>query len=195
MPSTPFHSSYDPDRWIPVPLDYVGTPWADAQAWAAWIAQEASAGRDDAAELLPAIAHEAQTIALFPAAHVSFRFWHYPVDGEPTGFVDVYVQERDPDTTAPADLLPEPGFTAVDPVVEELDIATFPGAVRRLTLNVVLRDEESEPVLFPKAEWLGVRGRWVAYAVSGDHDVARLRERLDDIDALFASLDPAGDTA
>ncbi|WP_127474081.1 hypothetical protein [Microbacterium sulfonylureivorans] len=193
MPSTPLSVPYDPDAWIHVPLDYDGTPWADAAEWAQWVAESATRGREGGAEIAEAIRAEALETARFPAAHVTARFWHYPVDGDPTGMIDLFVQQRDADGTAAADLLPEPGFTLVDPVVEPLAAPGFTSAVRRLTLNAVLPGEEAEPVLFPQAEWLGISGTWVAYAVSGDHDVAQLRARLDDGDALFAALDIASE--
>lgn len=191
MPSIPLSVPYDPDAWIHVPLDYLDTPWADAAEWADWVADNATRGREGGAEILDAVRAEALATARFPAAHVAARFWHYPIDGDPTGMLDLFVQQRDADGTSAADLLPDPGFTLVDPVVESIEAPGFSTAVRRLTLNAVLPDEEAEPVLFPKAEWLGISGEWVAYAVSGDHDVTQLRARLDDGDALFAALDLA----
>ncbi|WP_169580734.1 MULTISPECIES: hypothetical protein [Microbacterium] len=191
MPSTPLAIPYDPDAWIHVPLDYEGTPWENAEEWAAWIAENATRGREGGPDLAQAVRAEASEIARFPAAHVTARFWHYPIDGDPTGMADLFVQERQDDGSPAEDLLPEPGFTLVDPVIDVIDAPGFGSAVRRLTLNAVLAAEDADPVMFPKAEWLGVTGRWVAYVVSGDHDVVQLRARLDDADALFAALPAA----
>ena len=173
MPAVPMSVAYDADRFIHVPLDYLDTPWADAGEWARWLAEEALA------------------TALFPAEHVSLRFWHYPSDGVPTGFVDVYVQARDDDGTMPEQLLPEPGFTAVPPVVEPVAAPAMPGAVRRLSLGAALPAPDAEPLLVPKAEWIGAASGHVVYAVSSDFDVAVLESRLADVDALFAAIDPA----
>lgn len=182
---------YDPSRFIPVPLDYLDSPWADAGEWAGWIADEALRGRENGEALRDAVRDEALATALFPAAHVSFRFWHYPDDGVPSGFVDVYVQARVDDGTSAADLLPELGFTAVEPVVEEAQSSRMRAGVRRLTLGVVLPSAEAEPVLQPRAEWLGYIDDRVCYVVSSDHDASQLSGRLADIDALFASIDLA----
>ncbi len=182
--------AYDPERWIHVPLDYADTAWANAGEWAAWVAAAASRGRPEAEDLRREIESAARQIALFPAAHVSARLWHFPTDGDPTGFVDMYVQERSPDGTAAADLLPEPGFTVVDPVVEPFAATHMPDAARRLSLVAVLPDGRDEPALMPKAEWIGAAGGRIAYAVSVDHDTAALSARLDDIGAVFAGFDP-----
>ncbi|MBU4464916.1 MAG: hypothetical protein KKH75_03610 [Actinobacteria bacterium] len=186
---------YDPHRWIPVPLDYIDSPWADAGEWATWLADEALHGRENAEELYSAVRGEALATALFPAAHVSFRFWHYPDDGQPSGFVDAYVQARRDDGTSAAELLPELGFTAVQPVVEDARAAHLRAAVRRLTLGVALPSVDAEPALHPRAEWLGYTDHWVCYLVSTDHDVAQLNSRLSDIDALFDSIDLAAMSA
>lgn len=191
MPAVPMSVAYDADRFIHVPLDYLDTPWADAGEWADWLAEEAMRGRRDADELRAAVAEEALATALFPAEHVSLRFWHYPSDGVPTGFVDVYVQARDDDGTMPEQLLPEPGFTAVPPVVEPVAAPAMPGAVRRLSLGAALPAPDAEPLLVPKAEWIGAASGHVVYAVSSDFDVAVLESRLADVDALFAAIDPA----
>lgn len=191
MPGTPMSVAYDADRWIHIPLDYVDTPWADAGEWSGWLADEATRGRPDADALRDAVAAEALAIALFPAAHVSLRFWHYPSDGAPTGFMDVFVQARDDDGTAPADLLPDPGFTVVPPVVEPVEAEAMPTAVRRLSIQATLPSPDAEPVIVPKAEWIGAADGWVVYAVSTDFDVNQLESRLADADALFAAVDPA----
>lgn len=191
MPAAPLSVAYDADRWIHVPLDYLETPWADAGEWAAWLADEATRGRPDAEALRPAVAEEARATALFPAEHVSLRFWHYPSDGVPTGFVDVYVQSRDDDGADPDELLPEPGFTAVPPVVEQIAAPRLRAAVRRLSIEATLPSPEAEPLLVAKGEWIGVAAGWVVYAVSTDFDVSPLESRLADIDALFAAIDPS----
>lgn len=191
MPAAPMSVAYDSDRWIHVPLDYLGTPWADAGEWAGWLADEATHGRRDADALRAAVAEEALATALFPAEHVSLRFWHYPSDGVPTGFVDIYVQARDDDGIDPAELLPEPGFTAVPPVVEPVAAPRLRAAVRRLSIEATLPSPDAEPLLAPKGEWIGVAAGWVVYAVSTDFDVVPLESRLADIDALFAAIDPS----
>lgn len=195
MPSIPLSIPYDTDAWIHVPLDYEGTRWRDAEEWAEWIAEAATRGREGGAEIAAAVRAEALETARFPAAHVTARFWHFPVDGHPSGMLDVFVQQRVPDGSQAVDLLPEPGFTLVDPVVEPIATDGFDTAVRRLTLNAVLPSDDAEPALLPKAEWLGIAGQWVAYVVTADHDVAQLRARLDDGDALFTALDLAREQA
>ncbi|MDY0910325.1 hypothetical protein [Microbacterium sp. CFBP9034] len=190
MTATPISIPYDPDRWIHVPLDYLATSWSDAGEWSRWIADEATRGRADAEEIAPLVHDQAMATALFPAEHVSARFWHYPVDGFPAGFVDIYVEARDDDGTPAAELLPEPGMTMVEPVIEPVPSDVFRDAVRRLTLTAILPEADADPVLLPKAEWIGAGDGWVGYAVSGDHDVARLNDRLADTDALFRTLDP-----
>ncbi|BDV29708.1 hypothetical protein [Microbacterium terricola] len=190
MTATRIRIPYDPATWIPVPLDYLGTDWADAGEWASWVAAEASRGRPGEAELAAAIEEHARSIALFPAEHVGARFWHYPADGVPTGFADAYVEARADDGIDPAELLPELGFTVVEPVIEPAHADAFDRAVRRLTLSAVLPDEDAEPTLLPKAEWLGIRDGWVGYLVSVDHDANALSSRLADLDELFRTLDP-----
>lgn len=188
MAAAPVTFPYDPDLFIHVPLDYVGTQWADAGEWADWLADRALRGRADEDVLREALRSDAREIALFPAAHVSARFWHYPVDGSPDGFVDLYVQARAGSARA-VDLLPDPGFTVVDPVDEELSGDTYRDAVRRLTLRAILPGEDAEPIVMPRAEWLGIAQEWVCYAISVDHDPVRLLERVPAVDALFASVE------
>lgn len=193
MPAADMSLDYDPERWIHVPLDYIGTEWADAGAWAEWLADEATRGRPDAEALRTAVRDEALATALSPAAHVSFRFWHYPADGEPTGFLDLYVQARASDGALAEDLLPDTGFTVVPPVVEPIAAPAMASAVRRLTIEATLAaGDDAEPVVVPRAEWLGIGGGWVCYAVSTDFDVNQLESRLADGDALFGAIDPAG---
>lgn len=196
MPAVPFSVPYDPDRWIHVPLDYVDSPWADAGEWSDWVADAALRGRDGADALYDAVREEALSVALFPAEHVSFRFWHYPQDGEPSGFADVFVQAREDDGTAPADLLPELGMTAVTPAITDLAAPGQRAAVRRLSLGIIARPgTQDEPMLVPKAEYLGVTEGWVSYAVSVDYDVNELERRLDDLDSLFAGIELSPVTA
>lgn len=192
MPALSHSFTYDPDRWIHVPLDYAGTSWTDAAAWAQWLSSEATNGREDGELFGPAVRRQALAVALFPAAHVSARFWHYPIDADPSGFVDLYLQARTDDGAPPADLLPDTGSTAVEPVLEQLAIPAFHASVRRLTLGVVVPEGDAEPVLLPRAEWIGTTPQWVCYARSVDHDVDQLESRLADIDALFAAVDLSG---
>ena len=187
---------YDSHSWIRVPLDYVGTRWTDAVSWADWLADEATRGRPDAETVAPVVRDAAQAVALFPAAHVWGRFWHYPIDGVPTGFVDVYLESRSPDAADAADLLPDPGFTAVTPVVERLDVAGFTTAVRRRSLVLVLRGEADEqPVPMPRVEWLGIGPEWVCYLITNDHDPAAANARAVDTEILFAAFAEAARAA
>jgi hypothetical protein len=186
---SPLAFPYDPDTWVDVPLDHLDGRWSDAASWAQWLADEATRGRPDAAELRDIIAEQALAVATFPAEHVSARFWHYPVDGSPSGFVDLFVQARARDESTIADLLPDPGFTVVTPVTADVGGTLFDEAVRRLTIAAVLPSEDAPPVAVPRAEWIGVRGEWVCYAVSRDHDAQALAARLEDIDDLFRAVD------
>ena len=184
------------DRWIRVPLDYADTQWDGAAAWAQWLADAATRGRPDAELVAPVIVEAAHAVALFPAAHVWCRFWHYPIDGVPSGFVDVYLETRTPDGTDAAELLPDSGFTALDPVVEDLDVPGFASAVRRRSLVLVLREEsDAEPAVMPRIEWLGVGPQWVCYAITNDHDPASANARAADTDRLFAALGEAAQAA
>lgn len=183
---------YDTDRWVLVPLDYADTQWENAQEWADWLATAATTGRDDAQTVAPLVYSSALEVALFPAAHVWKRFWHYPIDGVPTGFVDVYVQQRVDDGASAEDLLPETGFTAVTPNVERLDVPGYASAVRRHSLVLVLRSEDDEqPAVMPRIEWLGVTTEWVSYLVTNDHDPAAANERAADVEALFEAISSA----
>jgi hypothetical protein len=196
VPAVPFTTPYDPDRWIHVPLDYVDSPWADAGEWAAWVADAALRDREGGEAVRDAVREEALSVALFPAEHVSFRFWHYPNDAEPSGFADIFVQAREDDGTSPADLLPELAMTAVTPALTDVEAAGQRAAVRRLSLGVVARPgTDGEPMLVPKAEYLGVTAGWVTYVLSVDFDVNALEGRLDDLDALFAGIEFALATA
>lgn len=187
---------YDSNRWIRVPLDYDGTRWADAASWADWLADEATRGRPDAEVVAPIVRDSAHAVALFPAAHVWGRFWHFPIDGMPTGFVDVYVETRTPDGTDAADLLPDTGFTAVTPVLDHLEVPGFTSAVRRRSLVLVLREEAHEdPVPMPRIEWLGIGPRWVCYIVTNDHDPAAANARAIDTETLFVAVGAAAGTA
>ena len=94
---------FDPDRWVRVPIDYADEQWPDAAAWAEWVADELTRDREHAAATRPAVHDEALAVAGFPAEHVGARFWFFPVDGEPDGWVDVYLQFRPADGAAPAD--------------------------------------------------------------------------------------------
>lgn len=186
---TELEVAYDSDRWIRVPLDYTDTPWSDAAGWADWLADSATAGRPDAETVAPLVRSGALEVALFPAAHVWARFWHYPVNGVPTGFADVYVQRRDPDGTPAQDLLPDAGFTALDPVVEALEIDGYVSAARRHSLPLVLRSEDDEePAVLPRLEWLGVTDEWVGYLVTNDSDPAAISEREGDVETLFRAM-------
>lgn len=177
---------YDTDTWIRVPLDYTESRWRDAAEWAEWLAASATDGRADAETTAPLLRASALEVALFPAPHVWARFWYYPVDAVPSGFVDVYIQRRDPDGTPAEQLLPDPGFTALEPVVEHVDVPGYTSAARRHSLVLVLRSEEDEePAVLPRLEWLGTTDEWVCYLVTNDHDPAAIGERADAVEALF----------
>lgn len=185
----PFDLVYDSERWIHVPLDYADSPWRDGDDWADWVARTASSGRPDEGELRARIRETARLVAQAPAPHVTARLWHYPTDGVPTGFVDLYTQARTPDGADVRDLLPELGFTVTDPVTEPVESPHMADAVRRLSLSAALVDGRDQPALLAKAEWIGSSAGWVTYAVSADHDVAALESRLGDIDRVFAAVD------
>ena len=124
---------------------------------------------------------------------MSARFWSFPVDGEPNGWVDVSLQYRPADPTDAADLLPPLADTVVEPVVVDLEETAFDRAVRRLTL-VPLGESVLGPGRFgvlAKAEWLAITGDWVVYVRSADADARALTRRLGDIDRLLAGVDPA----
>jgi hypothetical protein len=181
---------YDPDTWIRVPLDYVDTRWHDAHAWAEWLADTATAGRPTASAMRAEIRDNALSIALHPAAHVWGRFWFFPIDGDPSGFVDVFVQLRVADGTLAEELLPELEPVALMPVVDALVVEGFASAVRRRTLVMVPRDD-ADPVAMPQVEWLGIGERWVCYAVTQDITPERSNQREPHIDFLFHSFGAA----
>lgn len=190
---------FDPDRWVRVPTEYADEQWPDAAAWAEWVADELTRDREHAAATRPAVHEEALAIAGFPAEHVGARFWFFPVDGEPDGWVDVYLQFRPSDRAAPAalaavvQLLPPLSDTVIEPAVTELDGTAFDSAVRRMSLvplgESVLGAGRSG--LLAKGEWLAVTGDWVVLLVSADADARALTRRLGDIDRLLAGIDPA----
>lgn len=181
---------FDPDLWIRVPLDYADTRWGDASEWAAWLAETATAGHPTAAAMRDEIRDTALSIALYPAAHVWGRFWFYPIDGDPSGFVDFYVQQRVADGTPAEELLPELEPVALTPVVDPLVVEGFTSAVRRRTLVMVPRDD-SEPAAMPQVEWLGISEQWVCYAATKDVSPERSNQREPHIDFLFHSFGAA----
>lgn len=176
--------TYDPDRWIVVPLAFEGTAWSDAEEWSCWLAEEATRGRPDRELMRRAVRQEALTLARVPSDDVVARFWHYPVDDAPTGFADLFVHIGAGDGVSAADLLPEPGATAVPPVIDSVDLPGTRSAVRRLSLGIGHVADRPEAVT-PKAEWIAVQGEVVWYLVSVDFDVAPLHRRLADADLLF----------
>lgn len=182
-----FNVDYNPDVWIRVPLDYIDTRWQDARGWAEWLADTATAGHPKAASMRDEIRDTALSIALFPAAHVWGRFWYFPIDGDPSGFVDVFVQRRAPDGTRAEDLLPELSRVALTPVVDTLEVDGFASAARRRTLVMVER-EDGGVAAMPRVEWLGVGERWVCYAVTEDSSPERSNAREPHIDFLFHSF-------
>lgn len=186
-----FPISFDSDRWVRVPVAFADEQWATGDEWAEWIADELTLGRESAAEFRDPLRDQAAAIAAFPTEHVSARFWFFPVDGDPAGWVDVYVQQRDDDGADAAALLPDAGRTLIEPAVDALAVPSFDDAVRRLTLAPIGAGSEA-PGILAKGEWAAVSGDWAVYLVSVDDDPRRLTLRLDDIDALFAGIDPHG---
>lgn len=185
---------FDPDRWVRVPTDWsTEEQWPDAAAWAEWVADELTRGREQAAAVRPAVHEEALAVASFPSEHVGARFWCFPADGEPNGWADVFVQYRLADVADPAELLPPVGETVVEPVLLDLHDTAFDRVVRRLSL-VPLGEAElgvGESGVLAKGEWLAVAGDWVVYVRSADADPRALTRRLGDLDRLLAGIDPA----
>lgn len=184
---------FDPDRWVRVPTRWADEQWSDAAEWAAWVADESTRDREHAAATRPAVHEEALAVASFPSEHVAARFWLFPVDGEPNGWVDVFVQFRPADDTDAAELLPFLPDVLIEPAVLELEDTAFDRALRRLSLVAL-----GEPALgagragvYAKGEWLATSGDWVVYLFSGDADARALTRRLDDVDRLLAGVDPA----
>lgn len=184
---------FDPDRWVRVPTDWADEQWADAAEWAAWVADELTHDREHAAATRPAVHEEALAVAGFPREHVAARFWLFPIDGEPNGWVDVFVQFRRADGTDAAELLPVLTDALIEPAILELEETAFERALRRLSLVPL-----GEPALgagragvFAKGEWLATAGDWVVYLFSGDADARALTRRLDEVDRLLAGVDPA----
>ncbi|SFR84993.1 hypothetical protein SAMN05428970_3095 [Agromyces sp. CF514] len=193
MTTNAFPISFDAERWIRVPVAFADEQWASGAEWAEWIADEVTQGRESAAGFRDPIRDQAAAIAAFPTEHVSARFWWFPVDGDPAGWVDVYVQQRDHDGAAAASLLPDAGRTLIEPAVEPLT-GPFDDAVRRLSLAPVAPAVDAEPDARPgvlaKGEWAAVVDDWAVYLVSIDEDPRVLTRRLDDIDALLSGIDP-----
>ncbi|WP_156891477.1 hypothetical protein [Agromyces subbeticus] len=183
---------FDPDRWVRVPTDWADEQWSDAAEWAEWVADELTHDRASAAAYVGALRDQATAIATFPNEHVSARFWFFPIDGDPSGWVDVFVQRRDIDGADAASLLPPVGVTLIEPAVLELEDVAFESAVRRLTLSPI--DEqpgEVPPGILAKGEWSAVTGEWAVYLVSIDGDPRVLTRRLADIDRLLGGIEPA----
>lgn len=184
---------FDPDRWVRVPTDWSHEQWPDAAAWADWVSDELTRDRDSAAALRLAVHEEALALATFPSEHVGARFWLFPVDGQPNGWVDVFVQFRPADGSDAAGLLPPIPDALIEPALVELEATAFDRALRRLSL-VPLGESAlgaGHSGIFAKGEWLAVAGDWVVYLFSGDADARALTQRLDDIDRLLAGVDPA----
>lgn len=191
---TTFPILFDPDRWVRVPTDWSAEEqWPDAAAWADWVADELTRGREQAAAVRPAVHEAALAVAGVPSEHVGARFWSYPTDGEPNGWADVFVQYRQADGVDAAELLPPVGATVVDPVLLDLDDTAFDAAVRRLSLVPLGAAElgAGESGVLAKGEWLAIAGDWVVYVRSADADPRALTRRLGDIDRLLAGVDPA----
>lgn len=188
-----FPIGFDSDRWVRVPTDWAGEPWSGAEEWAEWIAAELTDGRPDSARWRPVLQHEAATIAAIPAEHVSARFWFFPIDGDPRGWVDLYAQLRDGDEADASALLPELAGTLIDPATDVLEYPGFSSAVRRLALLPLGEAAlgEGRSGILAQAEWSAVAGDWVLYLISIDSDPRELTLRLDDIDTLLAGVDPS----
>lgn len=188
-----FPIMFDPDRWVRVPVDWTDEQWPDAAAWADWVADELTRDRESAAQWAPLVREEAAGIAGFPSEHVSARFWHFPIDGAPAGWVDVFAQLRPSDGTDATGLLPDIGPTLIEPAVLEFEETAFESAVRRLSLVPLGEDVlgPDQTGMLAKGEWSAVAGDWAIYLVSIDADPRRLTSRLGDIDQLLAGIDPS----
>jgi hypothetical protein len=184
---------FDPDRWVRVPTDWADEQWPDAAAWAEWVADELTHDRESAVAYVGALRDAAMAIASFPNEHVSARFWFYPIDGDPSGWVDVFVQRRDVDHADAALLLPTVGATVIEPAMLELEDVAFESAVRRLTLAPIGEDQlgAGRSGILAKAEWAAIAGEWAVYLVSVDDDPRTLTRRLADIDRLLGGIDPS----
>lgn len=193
-----FAISFDTDVWVRVPVDFSGEQWSDSAEWAEWVADAATRDREADTEMHEALRAGAQAIADFSTQRVSARFWHYPVAGEPGGWVDFYVQRVSP-TTADAEALLPPSTAAIEPMIVPLVDTEFESAVRRLGLIAVSADANDDSGIVGTAgaamigigEWSAVAGEWAVRLVAGDSDVAALGERVGDIDRLLAGIDPA----
>ncbi|WP_419818436.1 hypothetical protein [Glaciibacter flavus] len=187
-----FPIGFDPDVWVRVPTDWQNEAWPDAAVWAAWVAEELTRARENAAHWNEVLREEAARIAGFPADRISARFWYFPIDGEPRGWVDVFVQRRDADGTDAVDLLPDAGATLIEPAIDLVDDEGFTSAARRLTL-VPLGESSlgaGRSGILSKAEWTAVAGDWIVYLVSFDTDPRRLTARLLDIETLLGGINP-----
>ncbi|UOQ91049.1 hypothetical protein MUN74_09220 [Agromyces endophyticus] len=184
---------FDPDRWIRVPVDWTDEQWPDAESWASWVADEVTRDRGTADDLIAAIRDQAVAVATFPTEHVGARFWYFPVDSDPRGWLDLYVQRRDPDGTTARELLPGLDRTLIDPVVDELEGEVFDDFARRLSLVPLGERQlgEGHSGILAKAEWLAITGGWVVYGISVDDDPRWLTQRLADGDRLVAGMDQA----
>lgn len=177
--------------WVPVPVEFRGRPWASAEEWAEWFAEAASRGREGAEQLREAVLEQCLLIAGHSAKGLAARYWHYPVDGAPSGFVDVRLAPGPPDERDAAQLLPDPGETALMPVVTGFEAAVFSSAARRLTMRAVVPEGADRPGTLATAEWIGVTADTVCYATSFDADVESLSARLDDAGRLFEAFGAA----
>ena len=185
------------DVWVPVPVVFGEEEWASGREWAEWFAEAATRGREDADSLRDSVLEQALLISGYPAEGLAGRYWHYPVDGVPSGFVDVRVASRGAGEGEASRLLPDAGETALMPVEQTLDVPPFSSAVRRLTLRDVTvgSDDgtgaapgEDRPGTLAFGEWLGVTADAVCYLTSFDTDVESLTHRLEDTQRLFAAF-------
>ena len=188
---------YDTELWIRVPLEWSREPWDGPAEWSEWLAEEATRARDGAEPYVEAIRAHALAIAGYPSEDVAARFWHFPIDGDPAGWVDVFLQRHGLDRAVAAEMLPELDRAVIEPAVETFGVTDFDSAVRRLSLlpfdgSDSSQDEGMEtPGIMAKGEWLAVSGEWLVYLVTIDADPRGLTQRLGDTDRLIAGLDPA----
>ncbi|KRC60820.1 hypothetical protein ASE14_07565 [Agromyces sp. Root81] len=188
---------YDTERWIRVPVEWSREPWDGPAEWAEWLADETTRARDGAEPYVEAIRDHALAIAGYSSEDVSARFWYFPIDGDPAGWVDVFMQQHGHDGAVAAEMLPELERAVIEPAVDALEVTDFDSAVRRLSLLPFTgsdsggADGTATPGIMAKGEWLAVSGEWLVYLVTIDADPRALSQRLGDTDRLIGGLDPA----
>jgi len=192
----------DPRLWINVPIEFPTDEWTSAEQWADEIPARLASGLDETDERVAWFRGVTRAIVKVPLPNdaVRERFWYFPVDRPQVALAHLTLIPRDILGSEPLDDLALSGgpTRVAAPRLDRLESPVFGEVLRGLEAHEsgapqpeqgAPLDASAEPAVVGVVRLVGEASGMVFLLEVVDPDLAKIGEMLDDLEALFASIE------